>query len=93
MKSLYTILCGGSGRLTLHKAKLHAAQVFGGYSLSKVDGGWISPTGELVQETSWKWEVFTDLDTEVRAFAVYLRESFRQECVLVIKHRVEGEFI
>lgn len=65
-------------------AEVQTAQLFGGYSLDRVTGGWIDPAGRLVREPSTRWQVVTALpEAQVRQWAEYLRTAFKQDMVLL----------
>lgn len=65
--------------------KQWAAELFGGYSMLQLNGGWINPNNELVQEPAIKLEILTKTDnaTLVREFAKQCKELFNQEHVLM----------
>ena len=46
----------------LNQIKQTACTIFGGYTLTKTNGGWTSKDNELIQETSYKLEVITTKD-------------------------------
>ena len=44
----------------LTQIKQITSTIFGGYSLTKMFGGWVSDNNELLEETSYKLEILTD---------------------------------
>jgi len=76
----------------LNLASRRVAETFGGYTLTRGSGGWIAPNGELVEESSVVFSVVTEEHREVYAssVAVFLRDLFSQECVLVTVEDLQG---
>lgn len=70
--------------LALDTLRRAAADVFGGYSLSHIEGGWINDKGALVAEGALRLEVYTDkAQVECRAFGERARAMFDQSAVLM----------
>jgi hypothetical protein len=62
------------------------AQRFGGYSLSQVKGGWLAPSGILVEEPSTRLELLTTASwSDVEDWARETAQTFGQECVLLVR--------
>lgn len=75
----------------------YVSQAFGGYTATLGKGGWTSPQGNLIQESSLVIEVVVtepDKLIRVRRVAERLRDMFEQQCVLVTKEELtEVEFV
>jgi hypothetical protein len=71
------------------------ARTFGGYTLTRADGGYCNDAGELVTESSLRIEVVTDLpELTVYTWAGKLRYLANQESVLLTSHNLNrAEFI
>lgn len=66
--------------------KRTAVNRFGGYSLAIVDGGWVGPNGDLVEEKALRFEVFGDFTIDsMEDFGKEIKVVFRQQAVLVAK--------
>lgn len=71
-----------------------ACHRFGGFNLTRGEGGWISPDGRLVRENSATVSVLTHNHADyVRAFARIIRELFEQYSVILIHPDGSAEFI
>lgn len=64
---------------TLAQIKRAAAQRFGGYTCAIAFGGWLNPTGELVEEMAARLEIISD--ESVREFACWAGRLLEQSCV------------
>jgi hypothetical protein len=72
------------------------AEVFGGYTLTIVSGGWLDGCGDLIEEESIiLMAICTDEHrlASVPSLGVYLREAFNQEYVLVTVEEISAKFI
>lgn len=67
-----------------HAIKRRAAQLFGGYSLALVTGGWVNPDGELIEEMAIRLELVTE--KPVREFAVWAGRLLEQSGVLFVEY-------
>jgi hypothetical protein len=83
----------------LRRCEQLAAETFGGYSHSVMDGGWIDqcvPHADVVvREKSLRWEIVTDADeeAEVDKFAEFVRVLFHQNTVIVSSYEVRSRNI
>jgi len=68
-------------RTAIRAIKLAALKLFGGYSISSVDGGWIDPkTGLPVEEIALRLELIIDGDPAKRLTPVASAFAFAQWC-------------
>ena len=58
--SIYFAVINWHKEEQLNQIKQTACSIFGGYTLSENFGGWTSDNNELMQETSYKLEIFTN---------------------------------
>lgn len=86
-----------SGLDPIDLAYRRIAQVFGGYSAHEVNGGWITPQGDLVAENALVIEVFVDgsygdswKPGMIEDTAQWLADLFNQESVMVAIQEVES---
>jgi hypothetical protein len=70
----------------MHLRKI-AANMFGGYTLTHVEGGWVSPQGELIMEGAVRVDLYTDATREqIEAFArVCMGELSQAQVILEIQ--------
>jgi hypothetical protein len=75
----------------LDRTERLTAETFGGYSITNVTGGWLSPSDVLVREISYRIEITTDADYEtVWTWANRVRTLFRQYSVLLTSYRLNS---
>jgi hypothetical protein len=73
--------------------KTHAAQIFGGYSADRVNGGWHDGSN-LVEEPALRIEVLTDQDASViRQFAESAKIAFQQEAIALAVRPASISFV
>lgn len=83
-------------RSNIAEAKLVAAKWFGGFSLSKVKGGWVDANGKFITDNAYRFEIFCqeEDDANLRLFASFLRNQFNQSAVLLAVNEIETfEFV
>lgn len=79
----------------LRQAKEKMAELFGGFTAYKADGGYTSPVHGLIEEQITIVQSYTDDDglrqlPKIRAFAKFLAETMKQEVVsLEVNGRLE----
>jgi len=73
--------------------QLEACKLFGGITLHRVTGGWVSPEDKLVQEDGIVFVILTDESrgSEVREFANKVGRALNQSAAVFTFVRVEGE--
>lgn len=68
----------------------HVTEKFGGYSLIKMDGGWVNKQGKIVQEPSLKLELVTDLgEKSIIQLCKYITLEYKQDEVYYYQLNVE----
>lgn len=82
-----------SGRLLLQsevaigmqKICQHAADLFGGYTITKTQGGWVNPAGRLVEERGITLSALIEID-QVNYLAIVdtIKSALRQHAIVVI---------
>jgi hypothetical protein len=61
-----------------------AATMFGGYTLQNVEGGWINPSGALVEEGAIRLDIYSDSPRwKASVFARQAGARLRQDSVLL----------
>lgn len=64
--------------------KLEAAQLFGGYSISAVTGGWVNEKGLLIEEAAMRIEITASVtDGQIISFALRHAAALQQSSVLI----------
>lgn len=83
---LYKFYAGvGVGNWPAHfKTNQLALALFGGFSASAVDGGWVTPDGTTYVEQAVMYEIVTDDAEKANQFAHALQVAFKQDAVLVV---------
>ena len=70
-------------RIAILSIKRAAVHLFGGYSLSVVDGGYVNAAGKVVEEKTLRVEIATHDNALVVHFAATCARLLNQESVLV----------
>ena len=68
-------------------------QMFGGYTLSTKQGGWVNGNGDIVEADSYTLEAITTkpLDpTQISTFATHVKQVYNQSEVWVIQEDIEN---
>lgn len=83
---------------TLFEARAckQVARVFGGYTSTRANGGWIDPGGNLIEERSLVITTVTDKPQsriEYRILAEDFKAMFNQDCVMVTRKVIQMELI
>ena len=77
----------------LDRIRAHALTQFGGYTESRVTGGWINGRGKAVIEAGRQLAIIADNAKLVRDFAAYVCVKLNQESVVFILPDGTVEFI
>lgn len=80
----------------MRSIKGDAALLFGGYTLTPVDGGWMNPeTGQLVEERGYTLSLITfdAHDARIRRFADIIGRLLHQHSVVLIGPGGVAEFV
>lgn len=79
----------------LSRLRIKLAEMFGGYTETTHNGGWINPDSQLVQETSVSFQMIIGEDKLklVSSAANWARVLLLQEQVLVTREAIEFEFM
>lgn len=75
---------------------LALATAFGGYTKQVCTGGWISPSYELVHDTTLRIEILLTHEHHVeqlREYATDICTDFGEDCIMLVVKECEGEFI
>lgn len=82
-----TVILPEDSRPIIRQAMKTMAKVFGGVSVTRMDGGWIDDMGELVEESSVSLSSFVDMDEvtlgSASVIVEYLRDALNQDSVLL----------
>lgn len=75
-------------RLAMSLLKHEAARLFGGYSFTRIEGGWVNPAGKLVEEPGGILEVVTTRDYRsmvklAKAFRETIKQVLDQEAIVL----------
>jgi hypothetical protein len=75
--------------------RLKAVDLFGGYTMCKTTGGWIDPTGRLVEEPGYTLFVFSDFNEfeKYRMMAEIIKTELNQQAVAVTVTEVNFEIL
>lgn len=78
----------------LQKIRRRAVEWFGGYTLTKTQGGWVNPAGRLVEEPGYTLSVLVDPSTvlledfgyrlEITDIVSTIKQALRQHSVVVM---------
>ena len=73
-------------RAMLHIRKT-AATMFGGYTLTHIEGGWVNPQGELIMEGAVRLDLYAEAANEqFGAFArLCMKELYQAQVILEIQ--------
>jgi hypothetical protein len=80
------------GKQAILKLKHIAAERFGGYSATIVQGGWINGAGILVEEKALRLEIVTDDVTGIKAITATAKAMLNQESILLVQYQAEATF-
>jgi len=75
-----------------------AATLFGGYTLTRTEGGWRNPQGRLVEEPGYTLSVLTDYPGDFPQWpmidmAGHIKRELSQEAVYVVVHQCSWEML
>lgn len=62
---------------------LRASQEFGGVTITRGQGAWVNPAGELVEEACIILDIGTEDTAKVDQFAAFCRDTLSQQSVAV----------
>jgi hypothetical protein len=72
----------------------YASEKYGGVTAYRHVGSWVDDHGRIVTEHGVTFQVVTDLDSDSGVFAVFIRETFNQNSVvLTVEENVNAQFI
>ena len=71
-----------------------AGDLYGGVTVYRHVGSWVDGNGKLVTEYGITFQVVTDSDSDGSVFAVFIRDTFNQNSVvLTVEENVNAQFI
>jgi hypothetical protein len=79
----------------LLEIKREAARIFGGYSASIVQGGWLNEKGQLIEEDALRLELSPreEISFKVYDFAAWCGNLLNQSCVLLVSNVASQSYV